>query len=111
MWGCALAVEHTLTSLVRVCAHACVLTHMRACVYTCVRARGFAYFPEEPLRGRARETGVGSIAPRQTACSRLPPFNPQMTYLDSFMFAWRRIKKPLHSPLLAAATRVSAGPP
>lgn len=29
------------------------------------------------------------------------PFNSQMTYLDIFMFAWRRIKKAVHSPLQA----------
>lgn len=37
------------------------------------------------------------------------PFNPQMTYLDSFMFAWRRIKKALHFPF-TGWVRMSAQP-
>lgn len=39
------------------------------------------------------------------------PFNPQMTYLDSFMFAWRRIKKALHFPFYRLGTHVSAALP
>lgn len=39
------------------------------------------------------------------------PFNPQMTYLDSFMFAWRRIKKALHFPFYRLGTHVSTALP
>lgn len=41
----------------------------------------------------------------------LRSFNPQMTYLDSFMFAWRRIKKALHFPPLQAWYACQRRPP
>lgn len=39
------------------------------------------------------------------------PFNSQMTYLDGFMFAWRRIKKAVHFPIYRLGTHVSSALP
>ena len=50
---CALTREHAL--------HVCVYAHVCVYEHVCV---GFAYFPEEPLRDRARKTGASSIALR-----------------------------------------------
>ncbi len=61
-------------------------------------------------KGRKQGERARGIATERRLASG-SPFNPQMTYLDSFMFAWRRIKKALHFPFYRLGTHVSAALP
>lgn len=73
----------------------------------CMIQRVWAKFPAEKRVG-----GKKGERARAIATDRQPvpgsPFYSQMTYLDSFMFAWRRIKKALHFPFYRLGTHVSA---
>ncbi len=83
------------------------------CVCMCrISAQQHMFVQSFPVEKRVKNQGErarGIAAERQVASGS--PFNPQMTYLDSFMFAWRRVKKALHFPFYRLGTHVSAALP
>ena len=91
---------------IRMCACGCAWAYVCMCAAfvhnsTCLRT-----VSDREKAGIKGERARGVATERQLASGS--PFNPQMTYLDSFMFAWRRIKKALHFPFYRLGTHVSA---